>query len=315
MDESLCNTLKLATETPLDELLSITEKLREQAFGTAIETCMIVNAKSGLCSHNCTFCSQSAHHHSQIVTYPLFETQKLVAEAKAAADCGAMHFGIVTSGATVSQQELCEIAEAVTTVSRSGRIKVCASLGKLDRKSLIRLKEAGLTRYHHNLETPEAFYPKICSTQNWRERYETVKRAIDVGLEVCSGALFGLGEGWEDRANLAMCLKELVVRPEYQRGVTSVPLNFLHAHPGTPLADHPPLTAEEALRIIALFRLLMPETSLRICGGRPKILADKQVLMFRAGANALMTGNYLTTSGITPDSDRRMMELLNLNWS
>jgi biotin synthase len=298
--------LKLATEMPLDELLRVTENLREQAFGNAIETCMIVNAKCGQCVNDCSFCSQSVHHNAQITTYPLFETQKLVGEANIAADCGAMHFGIVTSGPTVSHREIEAIAEAVSTVSRSGRITMCASLGKLDRDSLVRLKEAGLTRYHHNLETSEAFYPNICGTQNWRERYETVERAMDIGLEVCSGALFGLGESWEDRANLATCLKKL--------GVTSVPLNFLHAHPGTPLADQPPLTAEEALRIIALFRMILPETSLRICGGRPKILADQQVLMFHAGANALMTGNYLTTSGITPDSDRRMLEQLNLIW-
>jgi len=299
--------VKQATETPFDELLSMTGNLREQAFGVSIETCMIVNAKCGLCSNDCRFCSQSAHHHSQITTYPLYETQKLIEAAEAAVDYGVMHFGMVTSGAGVSLRELEGIAEAVSIISHSGRIKVCASLGQLDRDSLLRLKEAGLTRYHHNLETSEAFYPRICTTQNWRERYETVQRVIDAGLEVCSGALFGLGESWEDRADLAMCLKEL--------GVTSVPINFLHAHPGTPLADQKPLSADEALRVIALFRLIMPETSLRVCGGRPKILAAQQALMFQAGANALMTGHYLTTGGITPESDRRMIEQLNLVWA
>ncbi len=298
------DNLKLATETPLEELFRVTGNLRERSFGDEIETCMIVNAKCGLCPNNCAFCSQSVHHNSQVTTYPMLETQQLIAEAEAAADSGATHFGIVTSGATVSSREIGQIAEAVSTVSRSGRIKMCASLGRLDRESLVRLKDAGLTRYHHNLETSEAFYPTICDTQNWRGRHATVRRAIDAGLEVCSGALFGLGESWEDRANLAVSLREL--------GVNSVPLNFLHAHPGTPLADHPPLTAEDALRIIALFRLILPQTSLRICGGRPKILADRQHRMFDAGANALMTGNYLTTSGITPESDRRMIERLNL---
>ncbi|MCL2116915.1 MAG: biotin synthase BioB [Planctomycetaceae bacterium] len=301
------HSLKQATELPLDELLSVTSKLREQTFGNVVETCMIVNAKSGLCANNCDFCSQNTRHNSQIPAYPLYETQKLVEDAEAAADCGAMHFGIVTSGASVSPRELEVIADAVLIVSRSGRIKMCASLGKLDCDSLVRLKEAGLTRYHHNLETSESFYPAICTTQNWRERYETVRQTINAGLEVCSGALFGLGESWEDRADLAICLKEL--------GVTSVPLNFLHAHPDTPMAHREPLSAEEALRIIALFRLLMPETSLRICGGRPKILADKQNMMFSAGANALMTGHYLTTSGVTPDTDRQMIENLKLVWA
>jgi biotin synthetase len=300
------DVLKIAAETPIDELLALTGTLREKSFGRTIETCMIVNAKCGKCANNCAFCSQSVHHNSQVNTYPLFETQKLVDEAMAAADFGAMRFGIVTSGATVSQRELGQIAEAVSTISQSGRIEICASLGKLDRDSLLVLKDAGLRRYHHNLETSEAFYPNICNTQNWRERYETVQRAVDIGLEVCSGALFGMGENWEGRADLAISLKEL--------GVTSIPLNFLHAHPGTPLANQPPLTSEEALRIIALFRLLLPGTSLRICGGRPKIIADKQFKMFDAGANALMTGNYLTTSGITPETDRQMIERLGLVW-
>ena len=305
IDSEHRDILKLATETPLDELLALTKPLREKSFGRAIETCMIVNAKCGKCANNCAFCSQSVHHNSQVDTYPLFETQKLVDEAMAAADFGAMRFGIVTSGATVSQRELGQIAEAISTVSHSGRIEICASLGKLDRDPLLVLKDVGLRRYHHNLETSEGFYPNICNTQNWKERFETVQRAVDVGLEVCSGALFGMGESWEDRAKLAISLRTL--------GVTSIPLNFLHAHPGTPLANQPPLTSEEALRIIALFRLLLPETSLRICGGRPKILADRQVKMFDAGADALMTGNYLTTSGITPETDRQMIECLDLN--
>jgi len=306
IDSEHRDILKLATETPIDELLVMTAAVREKSFGRTIETCMIVNAKCGRCANNCTFCSQSVHHNSQVNTYPLFETQKLVDEAMVAADFGAIRFGIVTSGATVSRREIGQIVEAISIVSQSGRIEICASLGKLDRDSLLVLKDSGLRRYHHNLETSEAFYPNICSTQNWRERYETVQRAVDVGLEVCNGALFGMGESWEDRTNLAISLQEL--------GVTSIPLNFLHAHPGTPLADQPPLTSEEALRIIALFRLLLPETSLRICGGRPKILADQQVKMFDAGADALMTGNYLTTSGVTPETDRQMIERLDLIW-
>jgi len=166
------------------------------------------------------------------------------------------------------------------------------------------LKNAGLTRYHHNLETSESFYPHICSTQSWRDRYDTIRLAKESGLETCSGALFGMGESWQDRAELAVTLGEL--------GVNSVPINFLHAHSGTPLETQTPLTSDEALRIIALFRYLLPTTTIRICGGRPKILADKQSQMFAAGANAMMTGNYLTLNGFSPESDRQMLEQLGL---
>lgn len=287
-------------EMPLEELLSEAIRMREKRFGRAIETCMITNAKCGLCENNCRFCSQSVHNNTEITVYPLHESERLKNEAEKASDSGAMYFGIVTSGSTVNPSELERIAETVETVSQTGKIGMCASLGQLDEASLRKLKVAGLSRYHHNLETSERFYPQICSTQSWRNRYDTVKRALDAGLEVCSGALFGMGESWQDRVELALTLREL--------GVTSVPMNFLHAHPGTPLANQPPLSAEEALRIIALFRHLLPETSLRVCGGRPKILADMQNLIFAAGADALMTGNYLTTSGITPETDRHMIE-------
>ena len=287
-------------ECPLEQLLSEASGIREKRFGRAIETCMITNAKCGMCVNDCRFCSQSVHHQTQITVYPLHESDRLKNEAEAAANSGAMYFGIVTSGAAVDQRELERIAESVEAVSRSGTIGMCGSLGQLDDTALRKLKAAGLSRYHHNLETSESFYPQICSTQSWQSRYDTVRRALDSGLQVCSGALFGMGESWRDRVELALTLRDL--------GVTSVPINFLHAHPGTPLADQPPLAAEDALRIIAIFRHLLPETSLRVCGGRPKILADMQHLIFVAGADALMTGNYLTTTGITPETDHQIIK-------
>ncbi|MDR1492884.1 MAG: biotin synthase BioB [Planctomycetaceae bacterium] len=302
--QEIQDALKYATETPLEELLTVSAQIREKSFGRDIQTCMLANAKCGKCSNNCRFCSQSIHHKTDIATHSLLDAKSLIAEAKRAAEYQTDHFCIVTSGATISRRELEQIAEAVAEITGSYKMKMCASLGKLDRESFVMLKEAGLTRYHHNLETSEAFYPQICSTQKWRERYDTVCRAYDVGLEICSGALFGMGECWRDRADLAVTLREL--------GVASVPINFLHAHLGTPLAAQTPLTSEEALRIIALYRYLLPTTTIRICGGRPKILADQQSKMFAAGANALMTGNYLTLDGFTPESDYKMMEQLGL---
>ncbi|MDR1960409.1 MAG: biotin synthase BioB [Planctomycetaceae bacterium] len=297
--------MSLATETPLEDLLESATKIREKHFGRKIEFCMISNAKCGLCRNDCHFCSQSAHYATEISSYPLHSAEQLSQEASSAAECGAFHFGIVTSGATLTRFEVEQIAESVREMTESGKIKMCASLGKLERSALETLKEAGLVRYHHNLETSEAFYPEICTTQQWRDRYNMVRLARESGMEVCSGTLFGMGETWQDRIDLALTLRELEV--------TCVPMNFLHAHPGTPLAEEPPLSADEALRIIAVYRHLLPETSLRICGGRPKILAEKQSMMFAAGADAVMTGNYLTTSGITPETDARMVEQLGLS--
>jgi biotin synthase len=184
--------------------------------------------------------------------------------------------------------------------------QICVSLGQLDTSALRRLCSAGFCRYHHNLETSERFYSSICTTQRWQDRRATVDRVKDLGWSVCSGGLFGLGETWEDRLQLALTLQKLEV--------DSVPINFFTPISGTPLADRPVLSSDEALRIVALFRLTLPKATIRICGGRPTIQErggmDPSVFtqqLLRAGANALMTGNFLTTSGISPEKDREII--------
>ena len=181
--------------------------------------------------------------------------------------------------------------------------QLCASLGQLKTPELRQLRDAGFCRYHHNLETSERFYPSICTTQRWRDRRATVERVKELGWSVCSGGLFGLGETWEDRLQLALTLKELEV--------DSVPINFFSPIPGTPLADRTVLTPDEALRIVVLFRLTLPKATIRICGGRPAVFAERKqdALLLQAGANAFMTGNYLTTSGISPEKDMDMLVL------
>ncbi|MDR2171497.1 MAG: biotin synthase BioB [Planctomycetaceae bacterium] len=181
----------------------------------------------------------------------------------------------------------------------AGGVLCCASFGQLDTESLKRLQSAGFAHYHHNLETSERFYPNICTTQRWRDRLSTLYRVLDLGWEVCSGGLFGLGESWEDRMQLALTLKRLNVK--------SAPLNFYNAVAGTPLSCSESLGVDEALRIVALFRLMLPEASIRICGGRPKIFADRVKELFHAGADSLMTGNYLTTNGNSPENDKKMI--------
>ena len=290
---------------PLEDLLDETDRIRTESFGNEIDLCAIVNIKNGRCTMDCRFCAQSQHHGTTIETYPLLHAENLSSETHKFWEQNIPRVGWVASGRSLNSEELDAVLDGVQSVlSEKGANQVCASLGQLDTSALSALKEVGVCRYHHNLETSERFYPSICTTQHWRDRRATVERVKELGWTICSGGLFGLGETWEDRLQLALTLKELEV--------DSVPINFLSPISGTPLADQKPLSSEEALRIVALFRLTLPKTTIRICGGRPTVFAEREQdeLLFRAGANALMTGNYLTTSGISPKKDRELIERL-----
>lgn len=291
-------------ETPLEELLDAADAVRREHCGDGVQLCAIVNAKSGACREDCRFCAQSAKSRTGAAVYPLLSRDLILQRANAAASGAVSAFGIVTSGPQLTDWEMDEIAAAVEEIRRGGGTLPCVSVGELSAAQLARLREAGLWRLHHNLETSERFFPQICSTHTWRQRAETVRRALRAGLRVCSGGLFGLGETWEDRVDLGLALREL--------GVTSVPVNFLTPVPGTPLAETAPLTPPEALRILAMLRLLLPQAVIRVCGGRPAALRERQREMFRAGASALMTGDYLTTSGIGLASDLALLESLGL---
>lgn len=288
--------------TPLDTLLDAADRVREFWFGRQVELCVIVNARSGACREDCRFCAQSAHAQTDAPVYPLGNAKTLLNAAATHTDGPAHRFGIVTSGPTVGNDECEIIADAIQRLPDATGLDPCASLGQLNDAAFARLYAAGLRRYHHNLETSETFFPQICTTHSWQARVETIRAAQRAGLEVCSGGLFGLGESWVDRIDLALTLRGL--------GIDSVPVNYLNPVPGTALADRPLLSAETGLRILALYRLLLPTAVIRVCGGRPSTLGDRQTEMIRAGANALMTGDYLTTAGITPATDREMLTRL-----
>lgn len=283
------------------ELFTGTTKIREAHFGKTVQLCAIINAKSGKCDMDCTFCSQSGHASTEIEEYPFMPPAELAPRMEAILENNDCRCSVVTSGGKLSGKELQSLCE---TAKGIGNAPLCASLGRLTKEELIQLKQAGITRFHHNLESSEAHYPEICSTQTWKQRLDTVKAAQAAGLDMCSGGLFGLGESWKDRIALALALREL--------GVDSVPINFLYPHEGTPLRDTPPMEDTEALRIIALYRFLLPTTTLRICGGRTHVLGDRQADLFAAGANGLMTGNYLTVAGSQYEADLAMIQALGL---
>lgn len=279
-------------------------RIRKSQFGNDVQLCSIVNARSGRCDMDCRFCSQSGHSSTEIETYPFMDGETLKSRITETLSSGDRFCGVVTSGGRLSSEELEALVKTVQEIGDGEKVPVCASLGRLRAEDFSVLKKAGITRFHHNLETSEEYYPKICSTQQWVQRVDTVRDAMAAGLNVCSGGLFGLGESWEDRINLALSLREL--------GVDSVPINFLYAHSGTPLKDMPPLSAEEALRIIAIYRFLLPTATLRICGGRAHVLGDRQDELFSAGANGMMTGSYLTVSGSQYEDDLAMIHRLGL---
>lgn len=294
--------LYLARELAFEELLESTAGIRERNFDRTVEFCGIINAKCGKCEMDCRFCSQSGHYATEVDSYPLLDSVQILEKAAEFSAAGILRCGLVTSGAKLNPTEIERLLPVIEHMQAN--ILPCASFGRVDLNSLKLLKAAGLRRYHHNLECSQEYYAKICSTQTWLERFQTICEAKAIGLEICCGGLFGIGETWADRIDLAIAIQE--IEPE------SVPINFYHARPGTPLADLAPLGAEEALRIVAVYRHLLPKSSIRICGGRPKILREIQTRLFEAGADALMSGDYLTTGGMSTAADREMVDSLGL---
>lgn len=291
---------------PEAELLPSATALREHFFGNKVEACYIINAKSGNCNMNCKFCSQSGFNTTDIEHYPLKSSDDLAAIVESWEPYPVGRCGIVTSGGALTDADVEKLAQFIEARVAAGKThpQICGSLGRLKHHALERLKAAGMTRLHHNLETNESFYPSVCTTQQWRDRLDTVHQAIEHGLSVCCGGLFGLGETWEDRISFAIELRS--------EGIRNIPMNFLIPHPGTPMAGRPIMPPEEALRIIALFRHLIPNATLRICGGRVSVLKERQRDMFAAGANAFMTGNYLTVAGAAVEQDLAMLRDLGL---
>ncbi|MDH4226421.1 MAG: biotin synthase BioB [Deltaproteobacteria bacterium] len=299
------DALRAAKEADMFALLTVTDAIRRFHKGVEINLCGIVNAKSGLCKEDCSFCAQSAKYLANSPEYPMLSSDEIAEKAMEAARGGAREFSIVTSGTKVSKgSDVEKLRGAIKKINTETGLESCASLGIMDEETLLSLKEAGLHSYHHNLETSRSFFPKVCTTHAYDEDLDTIKRAKKLGFYVCSGGIFGLGESWDDRVELAVTLKDA--------GTDCVPINFLNPRPGTPLEGAKNLTPEECLRIIALFRLMMPANDIIVCGGRQVNLKTLQPLIFAAGANGMMVGNYLTTKGSPVEDDMAMLKDLGL---
>jgi biotin synthase len=304
---SAADALRLAhsegSELPL--LFAEASRIREHFKGNSASLCSIINAKSGRCPENCAFCAQSAFHATNAQVYPLVDEDEIVNCARNAEQNGARCYGIITSGTGIqSGAELEKICRAVRRIKAETGIDPSCSLGILDTATAQTLKDAGMVTYHHNLETSRSFFPNICTTHDYEEDVETVRAVKRAGLKVCCGGIFGLGEDFSHRVELAETLREL--------DVDTVPINFLNPVAGTRLAEADFLTPMECLKIIAVYRFMLPEKDLAVCGGREKNLRELQSWIFLAGASGMMTGNYLTTPGRDPERDRQMLTDLGL---
>jgi len=285
-------------------VMAASSEIREHFKGKEVSLCGITNAKSGKCSEDCKFCAQSSHYPTDAPLYPLKTSAVIINEANDAARCGADFFGIVTSGKRIkAKKEWNEIFKAIKGMNKIP-IHACASLGLIDIEKAKELKAAGLFRYHHNLETSRSFFNNICTTHEYEEDVETIRIVKKAGLSVCAGALFGMGEGITHRIELAATLREL--------NVDSVPINILNPIKGTPLSHMRQLTPLEILMTIAVFRFMLPNKDIKLCGGKEKNLRQLLPLAIMAGANSMMTGNYLTTTGRDSKLDMEMIADLGL---
>lgn len=267
-------------------------------------TCGIINAKSGRCAENCAFCAQSSHYETGSPVYPLLGEAELLERAALLAGRGVDYMGIVISGTGPDAEDFERICQAARRIVDETGIKLCASLGLIGPGEALRLKEAGFTSYHHNLETAPSFYPEVCGTHDIERRCATVRNARAAGLRCCSGGIFGLGENWEQRLEFSALLDELDVH--------SIPVNLLNAIAGTPLENAPKLPPREALAIIAILRLMHPGRDIVVCGGRSHVLARWENMIFAAGANGVMVGDYLVSKNNPMDQDLEMLEVLGL---
>ena len=286
---------------PLLELCGSADEIRRRFCANRFDICTIINAKSGSCSENCRFCAQSAYNHTCAASYPLLSKEEIVSQARIDHEQGVLRYSIVTSGKRLSDEEVDAMCETVREIKEKVGILVCVSFGLLKEQQFRKLKEAGVTRVHNNLETSRRNFPNICTTHRFDDKVQAIRAAQSAGLSVCSGGIMGLGETTEDRIDMALTLREL--------GILSVPVNMLNPIPGTPLENNERLTKEEMQRIVAVYRFILPKASIRLAGGRG-LLPDKGKSCFTSGANAAISGDMLTTAGITTKTDMALLKEL-----
>lgn len=283
-----------------DELTKAADELREYFCGNDFDVCTIINAKSGKCSENCKFCAQSGHYHTNVKEYDLLDEDVIVKDALDKYNRGIPRYSMVASGKGLTPKDIDKICSITRKIyEQAPGIKVCISGGIISEESFEKLKAAGITRIHNNLETSRNFFPEICTTHTYDQKIETIKAAQEAGMEICSGGLIGLGEDFKDRIDMALELRDLDVH--------SVPINLLNPIKNTPLENNEPLPMEEVNRTCATFRFIMPKALIRLAGGRA-LMEEFGESAFKSGANAAISGVLLTTKGISIEDDMKRIK-------
>ena len=280
--------LALARGTDKQGLYHLADTVRRHFMGNEFDLCSIINAKSGNCSENCRFCAQSARHHTSIESYTIIPEEEALTIAQDNDRHGVKRLSLVASGRSLSAKTVEELGKLYGKMSQSTGLLFCASAGLLDETSVSALRQAGVGRYHCNREASRNYFPQVCTTHTWEEKVATLRLAREHGMSLCSGGIIGMGESLEDRIDLALQLREL--------GVKSIPVNILTPIEGTPLEVLTPLSLDEVLTAVALFRLINPDAIIRMAGGRQQLGAE-QYRCFSSGGNGAIVGNYLTTDG------------------
>lgn len=281
----------------LDELCKAADEIRKAFCDNKFDMCTIINGKSGRCSENCKYCAQAACHKTEVENYTAFHGRDF-GRCKKIESQGVRRYSIVTSGKRLNAAEVDQMCECIKKLREETNLHVCGSFGLLDKEAFGKLKEAGLTRVHNNLETSRRYFPDVCTTHTFDDKIAAITAAKEAGLEVCSGGIMGIGETMEDRIDMALEVRRL--------GVHSVPVNMLNAIPGTPYENEPRLTTDEMRRIVAVYRFLLPDAFIRLAGGRG-LMEDKGRGCMESGANAAISGDMLTTSGITVKTDFQLL--------
>jgi biotin synthase len=295
----------LTEPADVEALVQRAWRARVERFGDSTDMCSLVNAKSGGCAEDCGFCAQSRYADAETPMHAMMEPEQILEHARAAEAAGAHRFCMVTQGQGLSKRDFEKVLEGARLVAANTNLKRCASIGHMSAERAKALREAGIQRVHHNVETARSYYPEVSTTVRYEGRLRTIQAVREAGLETCVGGILNLGETPEQRVEMAFELAEI--------DPTSVPINLLNPRPGTKFGDREYLDPWEAVKWIAIFRLILPGALFRLCGGRVENLRELQPLAVKAGVNGVMMGNFLTTLGNTPEEDREMFEDLGLN--
>lgn len=290
----------IASEAPLDKLCDVADAVCRHFQGSTVDSCSIVNARSGNCGEDCKWCAQASRHQTGCATYQFISEDDTLDAARHNEREGIRRFSLVTSGRTLSDRDLDKFCDIYRKLNKDTDLYLCASMGLLNKDQLKKLQEAGVKRYHCNMETSKDFFKTLCTTHKPEDKEKTIKAAREIGMDICSGGIIGMGENMEQRLDFAFELAEL--------GVDSVPLNILDPIPGTPLENIPLISEEEIIRTAAMFRLILPQKSIRFAGGRKRLSQESMLRMMTGGVNGVLMGDMLTTISNTIAQDRKLFE-------